>query len=211
MKKETVNHPEHYKGKKLEVIDIIDDYNLSFSLGNVIKYVLRAGKKEDAVEDLEKARWYLNREIDDLEDQIEQSTPVKEKPITLVDFLGWEEGVSYDVGIYDGGIHRVKDGRLEQSIGGGQWVNARLSLTPVEINKLRQAKKVESKCCYAKIKGWELVTNANRIYWNRSDYCNSVFVNDISEPEGFTIKLTKSEWNKLGINDTNADFEEVEE
>lgn len=80
MKKETVNHPEHYKGKKLEVIDIIDDYNLSFSLGNVIKYVLRAGKKEDAVEDLKKARWYLSREIDDLEDQIEQSTPVKEKP-----------------------------------------------------------------------------------------------------------------------------------
>ena len=36
---------QHYKGKKFEVIDIIDDYNLNFNLGNVIKYVLRAGKK----------------------------------------------------------------------------------------------------------------------------------------------------------------------
>lgn len=140
---------------------------------------------------------------------VRQALERLKEPITLAEFIGWEEGVSYDVGIYDGGIHRVKDGRLEQSIGGGQWVNARLSLTPVEINKLRQAKKVEPKCYYAKIKGWEVVTDSNRIYWNRNDYCNSVFVNDISEPGGFTIKLTKSEWNKLGINDTNADFEEV--
>ena len=38
-------NPQHYKGKKFEVIEIIDDYNLNFSLGNAIKYVLRAGKK----------------------------------------------------------------------------------------------------------------------------------------------------------------------
>lgn len=58
-----VNHPSHYQGNKFEVIDIIEDYNLGFNLGNAIKYILRAGKKNDYVEDLKKAIWYLQREI----------------------------------------------------------------------------------------------------------------------------------------------------
>lgn len=62
--KETVNHPDHYQGNKYEAIDIIEDYNLNFHLGNVIKYVLRADKKNDRVEDLKKAAWYLNRELE---------------------------------------------------------------------------------------------------------------------------------------------------
>lgn len=60
---EMVNHPSHYQGNKFEVIDIIEDYNLGFNLGNAIKYILRAGKKNDYVEDLKKAIWYLQREI----------------------------------------------------------------------------------------------------------------------------------------------------
>lgn len=58
-----INHPKHYQGAKYEVIDIIEDFNLNFCLGNAIKYILRAGKKGDRVEDLRKAIWYLTREI----------------------------------------------------------------------------------------------------------------------------------------------------
>ena len=63
IKKEMVNHPEHYKGNKFEVIEIIEDYNLGFNLGNAVKYILRCEKKGKKTEDLNKAIWYLNREI----------------------------------------------------------------------------------------------------------------------------------------------------
>ena len=59
-----VNHPKHYQGNKYEVIDIIEDFNLNFSLGSAIKYILRAGKKDDRNQDLEKAIWYLKRELE---------------------------------------------------------------------------------------------------------------------------------------------------
>lgn len=62
--KEMVNHPSHYQGNNLEVIDIIEDYNLGFSLGNAIKYILRADKKGARKQDLKKAIWYIQREID---------------------------------------------------------------------------------------------------------------------------------------------------
>ena len=58
-----INHPSHYQGNKIEVIDIIEDFNLNFSLGNAVKYILRAGKKSDRKEDLMKAVWYIQREI----------------------------------------------------------------------------------------------------------------------------------------------------
>lgn len=60
-----VNHPSHYTDGKIEVIDFIEDKGLGFHLGNAVKYIARAGKKDPdkAVEDLEKARWYLDREI----------------------------------------------------------------------------------------------------------------------------------------------------
>lgn len=57
-----VNHPSHYQGKKFESIDIIEDFDLGFHLGNAIKYILRAGKKGNKVQDLKKAIWYLERE-----------------------------------------------------------------------------------------------------------------------------------------------------
>lgn len=61
---ETVNHPDHYaKGRKFEPIDVIEDWELGFCLGNAVKYISRAGRKEDTVNDLEKAKWYLEREI----------------------------------------------------------------------------------------------------------------------------------------------------
>lgn len=58
-----INHPSHYTDGKIEVIDYIEDKNFNFNLGNAIKYISRAGKKGDKVEDLQKAIWYLEREI----------------------------------------------------------------------------------------------------------------------------------------------------
>lgn len=65
---EKINHPSHYQGEGLEVIDVIEAFNLNFNLGNTIKYVLRAGRKDSKVEDLEKARWYISREITRMEE-----------------------------------------------------------------------------------------------------------------------------------------------
>ena len=63
-KKEAVNHPSYYKTGGIEAIDAIEAWELGFNLGNVIKYIVRCGKKSDkVVEDLKKAAWYLNREI----------------------------------------------------------------------------------------------------------------------------------------------------
>lgn len=61
---EKVNHPNHYNMGSIEVIDVIEDWKLNFNLGNVIKYIARADYKADATEDLQKASWYLNREIE---------------------------------------------------------------------------------------------------------------------------------------------------
>jgi len=58
-----VNAPSHYQAGGLEVINIIEAFSLGFHDGNAIKYILRAGRKGDRLEDLRKARWYLDREI----------------------------------------------------------------------------------------------------------------------------------------------------
>ena len=66
---EAVNHPKHYGGKDnpLEVINIINHYKLNFELGNLIKYVLRADNKGNRKQDLQKALWYLEYEINKYE------------------------------------------------------------------------------------------------------------------------------------------------
>lgn len=67
--KDAVNHPAHYGGKDnpYEAIKVIEAWKLDFSLGNTVKYISRAGKKnENAIEDLEKASWYLQRAIANL-------------------------------------------------------------------------------------------------------------------------------------------------
>ncbi len=65
---DAVNHPAHYggDGNAYETIKIIEAWGLGFNLGNTVKYLSRAGKKDDIVQDLEKARWYLDREIANL-------------------------------------------------------------------------------------------------------------------------------------------------
>ena len=66
---ENVNHPAHYNQGKFEVIDVINDWNLNFALGNVVKYVARAPYKGNALEDLEKAIWYINDRIKQLKNE----------------------------------------------------------------------------------------------------------------------------------------------
>ena len=65
---EQINHPSHYNQGKYEVIDVIEDWNLGFNLGNAVKYIGRAGHKDDIVQDLKKAKWYIEREIKRLKD-----------------------------------------------------------------------------------------------------------------------------------------------
>ena len=65
---EQVNHPSHYN-QGIEPIDIIESWDLNFSLGNAIKYILRSPYKGKQIEDLEKARWYIDREINRLKDE----------------------------------------------------------------------------------------------------------------------------------------------
>jgi hypothetical protein len=66
-----VDHPAHYGGRDnpYEAIKVIEAWGLGFCLGNALKYIARAGKKGDALEDLRKARWYLQHEIENLEQQ----------------------------------------------------------------------------------------------------------------------------------------------
>jgi hypothetical protein len=64
-KNEMVDHPTHYGGEDnyYEAIKVIEAWGLGFNLGNAVKYISRAGKKLDTLEDLEKAAWYISREI----------------------------------------------------------------------------------------------------------------------------------------------------
>jgi len=59
--KEKVNHPDHYNSGEYEAIDVIEDagFGEGFCLGNALKYILRAKHKEDYIEDIKKAQWYL--------------------------------------------------------------------------------------------------------------------------------------------------------
>lgn len=68
---DNVNHPSHYTDGKIEVIDYIEDKKLGYHLGNAVKYISRAGKKDPTktVEDLRKAAWYINREIERLTEE----------------------------------------------------------------------------------------------------------------------------------------------
>jgi hypothetical protein len=63
-----IDHPTHYGGadNPYEAIKVIEAWGLDFHLGNTVKYISRAGKKGDLIEDLEKAAWYLNRKIEGL-------------------------------------------------------------------------------------------------------------------------------------------------
>jgi hypothetical protein len=63
MESDPVNHPEHYKVGGIETIDFIEAKSLGYNLGNVVKYITRSDHKGNKLQDLQKAAWYLNREI----------------------------------------------------------------------------------------------------------------------------------------------------
>ena len=67
-----VSHPKHYTDGRIEVIEYIEDKKLGFCLGNAIKYISRAGKKEKdkEIQDLRKATWYIERRIYELENNV---------------------------------------------------------------------------------------------------------------------------------------------
>ena len=66
--KEMVDHPSHYN-QGIETIEYIESWSMNFNTGIVIKYVTRAGYKDNQLEDLKKAMWYLQREIDRIENK----------------------------------------------------------------------------------------------------------------------------------------------
>lgn len=67
-----INHPAHYvEGRKFEPIDVINDWDLNFNLGNAVKYIARAGRKNDPIEDLEKAVFYIQYEITQIKSGLE--------------------------------------------------------------------------------------------------------------------------------------------
>ena len=69
VKKDMVNHPSHYTQGGIEVIDFIEAWDLNFARGSAVKYIARAGVKfpEKEIEDLQKAIWYIKREIKRIE------------------------------------------------------------------------------------------------------------------------------------------------
>lgn len=66
---DAISRPAHYTFSAVEPIDVIEAWGLGFHMGCLLKYVCRAGRKGDRLQDLRKAAWYLNREIQRLETQ----------------------------------------------------------------------------------------------------------------------------------------------
>ena len=67
---EKIDHPPHYGGDTTyEVIKVIEAWELDFHLGNSVKYIARASRKGDELDDLKKARWYLDRRIEQLSEE----------------------------------------------------------------------------------------------------------------------------------------------
>ena len=102
MSHDAVNRPSHYaEGREFETIDVIEDWGLGYHLGNAVKYISRAGRKDDILQDLKKAQWYLTREIENLELERAEAEGIlyeyevqEEFPVDYQDILedaAWEE------------------------------------------------------------------------------------------------------------------------
>lgn len=74
-----VSHPSHYNSGNIEVIEAIEDWMLNYHLGNAVKYIARAGRKDPKkeIEDLKKAVWYLERKIENLEAARDGRQPIR--------------------------------------------------------------------------------------------------------------------------------------
>lgn len=89
---DNVNHPPHYcDGRKYEPVEVILDWELDFLLGNAVKYISRTGRKgsdEDAIEDLEKAVWYIQKRIDVLRGKWKRPEPDPDRICVVSDSKG---------------------------------------------------------------------------------------------------------------------------
>ena len=121
-----------------------------------------------------------------------------QKPMTLAEFLGWEEGVKY---IRNGDVFKIEGDHVMGLKNGSYWINPYFK--SCELVDLRQAENIEPKY-YAKIKGWELLGSDICYFYQSSD--KYIYLTS----EKYAGRLTKEEWAELGITDENADFEEVE-
>lgn len=89
---DAVKNPSHYTSGKYPVIDFIEDQGLGYCLGNVIKYICRAGKKypgdkQKELQDLNKAKWYLERRLEEHKNGIEQDSGNFKAEIKITDFI----------------------------------------------------------------------------------------------------------------------------
>ncbi len=117
---EAINHPAHYGGDTpYEAIKVIEAWGLGFSLGNAVKYISRAGKKakDKVVEDLKKAAWYLNREIESIEGRKEApKEPAKTAEVAWSSELKSE----IDKARREGALAAMKDATDIVSLVGGE-------------------------------------------------------------------------------------------
>lgn len=122
---DNVNHPSHYTDGKIEVIDFIEDKKLGYHLGNAVKYISRAGKKDPDkyIEDLQKAVWYLNREIARKTKEVISDTALPADTINAGTYKveGFDGCIALD---FNRGVPIVKDGEQIGEISGPDLVNA---------------------------------------------------------------------------------------
>ena len=98
MTHDPINRPAHYaEGRSYEPIDVIEDWELGYNLGNATKYISRAGRKQNHLEDLKKARWYIDREIASLEPSVPFEATYEDIVQGLIENAqrGYEEPVFY--------------------------------------------------------------------------------------------------------------------
>ena len=86
-------NPPHYTYSKIETIEVIEAWGLGYRLGNVIKYISRAGRKGDRLEDLRKALWYLEREINEEDGKRDLETSQNPSPELDSRAEAWREAL----------------------------------------------------------------------------------------------------------------------
>lgn len=103
-----INHPSHYGGEnnEYEAIKVIEAWQLDFCLGNAVKYISRAGKKDDMVQDLKKAKWYIERKISQFEPVCESENVSFYSLLVQLDKL-IEECEVKEFNLFEKGLHTL--------------------------------------------------------------------------------------------------------
>lgn len=111
-----INHPPHYKSKNgLEAIDVIEAFDLDHHEACAVKYILRAGKKGDGMEDIKKARWYLDRKINQQHaDALDAALGQAKQPIRDTTGQWIECGGAAPLDLQQGDLVRDLDGNQGQ-------------------------------------------------------------------------------------------------